>query len=183
MFKKCDITNWADVVSFFQCAYNKFGGIDAVVSNAGINKPESFDEPSGGVTTEASKLKPPDISVLRVNVVGTWYVTKCAMHFFGKHSETSSQLVLFGSVASFFDTPPLYTYCSSKGAVMGLMRALRTQVNKQNVTVNMIAPAMTRKMEPLSGIDPELAVLELTAIHSYVRRPRGSKAALGRSTN
>lgn len=63
------------------------------------------------------------------------------------------------------------------------MRALRTQVIKQNVMVNMIAPEMTRKMEPVSGIDPELSNFELIAIGSYVRRSRGSKTALGRSTN
>lgn len=95
-----------------------------------------------------SELEAPDLSVLQVNIVGTWYVTKCAIHFFDKHPETSSQLVLFGSVASFFDTPPMYTYCASKAAVLGLMRALRTQLPKRNITVKMIAPWMTGEITP-----------------------------------
>lgn len=78
-------------------------------------------------------------------MAGTWYVTKCAIGFFRKNPETRSQLVLFGSAASFFDTPPCYTYCASKAAVLGLMRAMRTQLPKMNITVNMIAPWMTGK--------------------------------------
>lgn len=168
MFKKCDVTNWTDVVSFFQCAYDTFGAIDAVISNAGINKEEAFDDQSDGTPMIASDLKAPDISVLRVNVVGTWYVTKCAIHFFNKRPETNSQLVLFGSVSSFFDTPPLYTYCASKGAVLALMRALRTQVPKNNATVNMIAPAMTCKIETPPGVVfPYLVVLGLISVNSY----------------
>ena len=132
---------WTDVVSFFEDTYNTLGPIDAVISNAGINKVEPF--------TETSTLEAPDISVLNVNMIGTWYVTKCAVHFFKKHPETPSQLVLVGSVASYFDTPPLYTYCASKSAVLGLMRALRTQLPKENITVNMIAPWMTGEPFPL----------------------------------
>lgn len=150
LFRKCDTSKWTEVVSFFQSTYDKFGPIDAVISNAAINKVEPFDDLSDGTTVKTSELQAPDISVLQVNMVGTWYVTKCAIHFFDKHPETCSQLVLFGSVATFFDTPPLYTYCASKAAIVGLMRALRTQLPKRNITVNMIAPWMTGEIESLS---------------------------------
>ncbi|KAJ3540331.1 hypothetical protein NM208_g5115 [Fusarium decemcellulare] len=137
LFEKCDVSNWPQVRNFFQHVYDRFGVIDTVISNAAINRVETLDEPTEG------ELEAPDISALNVNMVGTWYVTKAALHFFRKKPETSSQLVLFGSVASYFDTPPLYTYCASKAAVLGLMRALRSQVSKDNITVNMIAPWMT----------------------------------------
>ncbi|KPM40149.1 hypothetical protein AK830_g6436 [Neonectria ditissima] len=140
LFRRCDVSNWDSVLGFFEETYRVLGPIDAVISNAAVNIVESFDDSCDPAT---GKLKAPDISVLNVNAVGTWYVTKCAIHFFKKHPETRSQLVLFGSVASYFDTPPLYTYSASKGAVLGLMRALRTQLPKDNITVNMIAPWMT----------------------------------------
>ncbi|KAM5357491.1 hypothetical protein ACJZ2D_016209 [Fusarium nematophilum] len=135
IFRKCDVSNWDEVASFFQDVYNTFGPIDAVISNAGIHVSEPF--------SADTSLEPPNISVFNVNLIGTWYVTKCAVHFFNKHPETPSQLVLIGSVASYFDTPPLYTYCASKAGVLGLMRTLKTQLPKLNVTVNMIAPWMT----------------------------------------
>ncbi|KAF4967736.1 hypothetical protein FSARC_4797 [Fusarium sarcochroum] len=137
---KCDVSVWSEVVEFFQHTYRKFGPIDAVISNAAINKVETLDDP---METDGTEVPEPDVSVLKVNTIGTWYVAKCAIHFFRKHPETKSQIVLFGSVASFFDTPPLYTYCASKAAVLGLLRGLRTQTVKHNISVNMIAPWMT----------------------------------------
>lgn len=137
LFRKCDVSKWTDVVSFFEDTYNTLGPINAVVSCAAINKVERFKP--------TSTLEAPDLSVLNVNLVGTWYVTNCAVHFFKMHPEKQSQLVLFGSVASYMDTPPLYTYCASKAGVLGLMRALRTQLPKDNITINMIAPWFTGK--------------------------------------
>ncbi|KAJ3457811.1 hypothetical protein MRS44_014952 [Fusarium solani] len=131
LFEKCDVSIWSELLRFFQLTYSTFGAIDSVISNAAINRIETLEDPSDVPTSE---LPAPDISALNVNMIGTWYVTKAAIHFFGKTPETKSQLVLFGSVASYFDTPPLYTYCASKAGVLGLMRALRTQLPKQNIT-------------------------------------------------
>ncbi|CVK96630.1 related to 3-hydroxyacyl-CoA dehydrogenase [Fusarium mangiferae] len=143
LFKKCDVSIWKDVIEFFQETYQRFGTIDTVISNAAINKVENLDDLDATDITDGEELREPDLSVLKVNMIGTWYVTRCAIHFFRKHPETRSQLVLFGSVASYFDTPPLYTYCASKAGVLGLFRALRTQTVKYNISVNMIAPWMT----------------------------------------
>jgi NAD(P)-dependent dehydrogenase (short-subunit alcohol dehydrogenase family) len=74
------------------------------------------------------------------------------MHYFKKHPDTRSQLVLIGSTASYFECPPLYTYCTSKGGILGLMRCLRTQVLKENVTVNMVAPYLTCKFPVPCGL-------------------------------
>ena len=176
LFQKCDVSKWADVVSFFQSTYDKFGPIDAAISNAAINIVEPFDDLKDATKAKTSELKEPDLSVLNVNMVGTWYVTKCAVHFFDKHPETASQLVLFGSVASFFDTPPLYTYCASKAAVVGLMRALRTQLPKRNATVNVIAPWMTSEQKPyvlflLFLISHRPAANCLCSSHGHGNRP------------
>ncbi|KXH40982.1 hypothetical protein CNYM01_05458 [Colletotrichum nymphaeae SA-01] len=135
LFNKCDVSNWGDVASFFEETYSTLGPIDAVISNAASNKHES--------TAPTSTLTAPDLSVLNVNLIGTWYVATCAIHFFNKHPDKASQLVLMGSVASYIDTPPLYTYCASKSGVLGLMRGLRTQLLKHNISVNMIAPWFT----------------------------------------
>jgi len=126
-------------VQFFQATYDRFGKIDSVISNAGIHTAEPFSEDTG-------LEKPPSTAVFSVNLIGTWFVTKCAVHFFRKNPETPSQLVFVGSIASYVDTPTLYTYCSSKAGVLGLMRTLKTQLPKYNINVNMIAPWMTSKI-------------------------------------
>jgi len=45
---------------------------------------------------------------------------------------------------SFLDTPPIHVYCAAKAGVLGLMRSLRTQLPRDNITINMVAPWMTR---------------------------------------
>ncbi|KAF4537044.1 Glycoside hydrolase, partial [Lasiodiplodia theobromae] len=137
LFRKCDVSSWPDVLSLFQAAHDTFGPLDAVLSNAGINREDfladSFDAATG-------ELLPPDLKVLDVNLVGAVYAVKCAVHFFAKRqTEVRCQIVLTGSAASFLDTPPLHLYCASKAGILGLMRGLRTQLVRRNI-VSLFAP-------------------------------------------
>jgi NAD(P)-dependent dehydrogenase (short-subunit alcohol dehydrogenase family) len=134
-------------LELFEATWKTFGIIHAVLSNAGVSN-ENFlrDE----VDPNTGKLLPPNIKIMDVNLTGTIYVAKCAVHYFGKWPELRSQLVMTGSAASFFDTPPLHLYCASKAGILGFMRSLRTQLIKNNnVTVNMVAPWMTSRSSPM----------------------------------
>lgn len=143
LFRKCDVSKWDDVLELFQETWKTFGIINAVLSNAGITN-ENFlgDE----FDPETGKLLPPNVKTIDINLTATIYVVKCAVHYFKKWPETRCQIVMTGSAASFIDTPPLHLYCASKAGILGFMRSLRTQLIKNNnVTVNMVAPWMTRK--------------------------------------
>lgn len=143
LFQKCDVTSWADVLALFEKGWEKFGSLDVVLANAGVNEigsliEDSFDEATG-------RLKAPNLQTLNVNLLGVLYTTKCAVHFFSKQIDKKCQIVLTGSAACFLDTPPLYVYEASKAGVMGLMRSLRTQLPKNaGITINMVAPWMTK---------------------------------------
>jgi len=147
LFRKTDVSSWDDVLSLFEAAHAKFGTIHAVLSNAGTNKEailkDEFDA--------NGRLLPPDLKTFNINLVAQFYVVKCAMHFFSKWPETRCQIVMTGSAASYFDTPPNYLYCASKTGVLGFMRGLRQKVIEKNVTVNMIAPWMTGECRVLSA--------------------------------
>ncbi|KAH7408880.1 hypothetical protein BKA64DRAFT_570425 [Cadophora sp. MPI-SDFR-AT-0126] len=142
-FRKCDISQWNDVLELFEAGYTHFGALDIVLANAGVNEignllKDDFEDGTG-------KLLSPPLKTLDVNLIGILYTIKCAVHYFAKMAGKLCQLVLTGSAASFLDTPPLYTYCTSKAGVLGLMRSLRTQLPKNaNITVNMIAPWLTK---------------------------------------
>lgn len=144
MFRKTDVAVFDDILEVFQLGWKTFGIIHAVISNAGVNFEnllgEDIDETTG-------KLKAPDMKPVAINLYSHMYVVKCAAHYFAKWPETPCQIVLTGSAASFIDTPPLHMYCAAKAGVLGLMRSLRTQLIKKNVTINMIAPWMTGEME------------------------------------
>ncbi|KAK9415450.1 putative NAD(P)-binding protein [Seiridium unicorne] len=143
LFRKTDVSSWPDLLALFEAGWDKFGSVDVVLANAGINEvgdmfEDAYDEGTG-------KLKPPVLQTLDVNLTGVIYSAKLALHYFAKQPGKKCQLVFTGSAACFLDTPPLWVYEASKAGVMGLMRSLRTQlVKRYNVTVNMVAPWMTK---------------------------------------
>ncbi|KAH6976476.1 hypothetical protein BKA56DRAFT_524003, partial [Ilyonectria sp. MPI-CAGE-AT-0026] len=141
LFKKCDVSRWDDVLQLFQDTESRFGVIHSVLSNAGINThedllTETFDPETG-------KLLPPTLTSIDVNLVGQIYVTRCALHFFGKWPDTPCQLVMTSSAGAFFPAPPIYLYCAAKAGVLGLMRGLRSKADEKNFTVNVVAPWLT----------------------------------------
>ncbi|CAG8909737.1 unnamed protein product [Penicillium egyptiacum] len=117
----------------------EFGIIDAVLANAGMNKEDLLAEDLDA----NGRLLPPNLGSIDVNLVGTAYTVKTAVHFFRKWPETKCQIVLTASAASYLDTPPLYLYCAAKTGTLGLMRGLRSQLVRQNITINVVAPWMT----------------------------------------
>ncbi|KAM0328717.1 hypothetical protein ACHAQA_005130 [Verticillium albo-atrum] len=140
LFLKCDVSNWDHVLDLFQSTVIRFGGINAVISNAGVNTHE--DLLAEGFDSDG-KLSPPSLKSVEINLIGQLYVARCAMHYFSKWPEQKSQLVLTSSAGAFFPAPPLYLYCAAKAGVLGLMRGLRPEAAKRNVTVNVVAPWLT----------------------------------------
>ncbi|KOS37952.1 hypothetical protein ACN38_g11236 [Penicillium nordicum] len=141
LFRKTDISKWDDVLSLFEAGVKEFGIIHSVLANAGMNKEDLLAE---DLDTNG-RLLPPNLGSIDVNLVGTAYTIKSAVHFFSKWPETKCQIVLTASAASYLDTPPLYLYCAAKMGVLGLMRGLRSRLVKQNITINVVAPWMTSK--------------------------------------
>ncbi|KIW29941.1 uncharacterized protein PV07_05725 [Cladophialophora immunda] len=140
LFYKTDVSKWDNILQVFQGAWKKFGKIDAVISNAGINQENLLDEEIDEAT---GMLKAPSLKNLEVNLVAHIYVVKCAVHYFAKAPGKRSQIIMTGSAASYIDTSPLYQYCAAKAGLLGLMRAFRTRLISKNITINMIAPWMT----------------------------------------
>ncbi|KAK1765132.1 hypothetical protein QBC33DRAFT_495819 [Phialemonium atrogriseum] len=143
LFRKTDVSSWPDLLALFDAGWKRFGSLDIVLANAGINEVGNILEDR--YDSETGQLKPPVLQTLDVNLLGVIYTTKLAIHYFAKQPNKRFQLVLTGSAACFLDTPPLWTYEAAKAGVMGLMRSLRSQLPKNNnVTINMVAPWLTK---------------------------------------
>ncbi|KAF5586544.1 NAD(P)-binding protein [Fusarium pseudoanthophilum] len=141
LFKSCDVSNWDQILDLFEAGYKKFGVIHSVLSNAGINTNEDLLDDM--IDAQTGRLRPPSLKSIDVNLLGQLYVTKVALHYFSKWPGTQCQLVLTSSAGAFFPAPPIYMYCTAKAGVVGLMRALRSETAKRNVTINTVAPWLT----------------------------------------
>jgi len=114
-------------------AIDAFGRIDAIVNNAGIHDPGTFE------TLSAAQFR----KMMDVHFFGTLFVTRAAWpHFvragYGRVVNTVSEAMLGG-------IPELTSYGAAKGAVFGLTRNLATEGLAHGIRVNAIAPrAYTR---------------------------------------
>src|SRR2546430_2673397 len=123
---ECDVTNPAQVEAMMKEIQERHGGLDVLVNNSGIIRDRTMKK----MTAEEFE------SVLRVNVTGTFNVTKAAAGIFRNSgrvinlSSVSGQMGLFGQA----------NYSSSKAAIIALTKVSARELARQNITVNAIAP-------------------------------------------
>lgn len=110
-----------------------------------INKPRTAL--ADFCTGEDQEPAEPDLSTIDINLKGTLYTTKLAIHYFVKQNgQTPSEkqedtcLVLIGSGAAYVDTPRGPQYPATKWANRGIMHSLRRTAFYYGSRVNMISP-------------------------------------------
>jgi len=157
----CDVSSEASVAAMAKEVNGKFGHVDIVVNCAGIFPQTEFAE-----MTFADWRR-----VLSINLDGTFLVTSSFVP--GMRARKWGRVVsmassTFGSVVTGYAH-----YVASKGGVIGFTRALATDLAADGITVNAIAPGLTRSpgtlvRKPRAGfasMDEEFAaVAQLQAI-------------------
>ena len=146
-----DVSDDAAAASIVATAIDTFGGLDAVVNNAGIHDPGRFEDLSSQQFRR----------MMDVHFFGTLFVCQAAWkHFrttgYGRIVNTTSEALLGG-------IPELSSYGAAKGAVFGLTRNLATEATGTGIRVNAVAPrAHTRmsdsdkdRLAELFGMDQE----------------------------
>ena len=123
---ECDVTNPAQVEAMMKQIQERHSGLDVLVNNSGIIRDRTMKK----MTVEEFE------SVFRVNVTGTFNVTKTASGILRNNgriinlSSVSGQMGLFGQA----------NYSSSKAAIIALTKVSARELARQNITVNAIAP-------------------------------------------
>ena len=128
---RCDVTSRSSVRAAVGSTVEAFGGLDVVVSNAGIGA-------VGDVTANDDEEW---LRLLDVNVVGMARVAAAAI----EHLRRSRQpaMVLTSSVVATLGVPARAAYAASKGAVQGLALALAADHVREGIRVNCVAPGTT----------------------------------------
>ncbi len=124
-----NIDQRAEVENMFQQTLAKFGRLDIVVNNAGIEIKKPFIE-----VTDAEWNK-----VLRVNLYGAFLVTQAAARQMVKQGQ-GGKIIFVSSVHEDIPFPGYTSYCASKGAIRMMMRNLAMELAQYKINVNNIAP-------------------------------------------
>ena len=142
---QADVTQADDVARIFDRAEAAFGGLDAVVANAGIVAPAM-----ALAQTTPDRLE----RMVRVNLLGALLVAREAARRLPREDGVTTSLTLMSSAAARLGSPGEFVdYAASKGAIDTLTLGLAKELGPRNVRVNAIRPGLIEtEMQADSGI-------------------------------
>ncbi len=131
LFVQTDVSEEAQVKAMTQKTLNRFGRIDILCNNAAILLPND-EAPAHELSNEAWDR------TMAVNLRGYWLCSKYVIPTMLKQG--SGSVIHVASPTGMFGFTRLTAYSSSKGGVIGLMRAMAADYGPQHIRVNAIVP-------------------------------------------
>ncbi len=160
-----DVSRPEQAQAYIDAAVSRWGGIDALLANAGI---EGTLSPIPDYPAEVFDR------VMAVNVRGVWLGIKYAVP--AMRERGGGSIVITSSTAGIGGTPEMSAYTTSKHAVIGLMRTAALEGAPFNIRVNTVNPSpietrMMRSIEELraAALDDSSVTIE-TAKQAFAER-------------
>lgn len=170
IFQRCDMSRESDVASLVGAAVSRFGRLDAIFNNAGIEQPVT---PSHELTEELFD------KVIAINLKGVFFGCKHAIRAMLKTG--GGAIVNNSSVSAFANVGGNLSYASSKGGIMSMTRVLAIEYAQRGIRVNAINPGvidtgMNRRNLELAA-DPAAVEAKWRAITPLGRMGTGDEIA------
>jgi 3-oxoacyl-[acyl-carrier protein] reductase len=169
---KCDVTDNASVDAAFVAVEERFGPVEILVSNAGVNNDKLLLRMSENDFT----------SVVDANLTAAYRVSKRAVQ--GMLRARRGRIVLMSSVVGLLGSAGQANYAAAKAGLVGFARSLARELGSRAITVNVVAPGpvetdMTaalgeKRIAELTGSVPlgrMASVEEIAAVVAFLASP------------
>lgn len=130
---ECELAEPNSVERMFNEVCAAVGELDAVVHCAGIQK-----------TLPLQALKETDFDqIFDTNVKSAQFIAK-SYRKKNRYNSQGSSLIYLSSVAAVCGEPAISTYSASKAALQGLTKSIASELARNNIRVNCIAPGVVK---------------------------------------
>jgi 3-oxoacyl-[acyl-carrier protein] reductase len=124
----CDLSNAAEVEKLVPAAEAAMGSLDILVNNAGITK--------DGL---ALRMKDEDWNaVIDLNLTVNFRLARAAMR--GMMKRRWGRIIGISSISAMIGNPGQANYCAAKAGMIGMTKALASELAGRNITANCVAP-------------------------------------------
>ncbi|XP_029114993.1 15-hydroxyprostaglandin dehydrogenase [NAD(+)] [Scleropages formosus] len=126
LFIQCDVTDSGALQDAFKRTVERFGRLDVVINNAGINNEKNWEK-----TIQVNLT-----SVIKGTYLGLDYMSK-------EHGKEGGVIINVSSMAAFLHSPHQPVYTATKHGVIGFSRALAdaAELGNYGVRINVLCPA------------------------------------------
>lgn len=127
LFKKTDVTDWAQLTDLWETAQSLFPRIELVVNGAGIYEPPSstfWNRPSSKSTKDDPAQKLGVYHTFAVNLMAPIRLAQIAIDYWIQNREVEGNLLWIASLAGYVHSMHTPLYFSSKAAIISMARSL-----------------------------------------------------------
>lgn len=129
-FQALDVTDWEMTRALVEKILAQHGAVDGLVTSAGISRVGNLQE----MTLQEWE------QVLQVNLTGTMLSARAVAAHMKQRKQGS--IVAIASINGILGNPSNLAYCTSKGAVIQMVRSLAADLGPHGVRINAISPGL-----------------------------------------
>ncbi|MEY3101057.1 MAG: hypothetical protein RL435_203 [Actinomycetota bacterium] len=130
-FTECDVGNLDSVIAAHKEIVARFGPVQGVVNNAGVN---SNVDPVEMTTEEWDRF-------FNVDLKSVWHTAKCVLP--AMRQAKKGAIVNIASIHARMTFPKFFPYAAAKSGVIGLTRNLALDEGEHNIRTNAVSPGYT----------------------------------------